>query len=150
MHFMCRSTKEGGGTRPFEIFINSKNTGYHTWTLALTRSIPAVFRRGGDGSFLAEELKAVLDPRGGAGSGEHYASSLLAVIGAIIEGHMAQFVPAQLDLLTEPALNAPTPFLAGSYYPQCEMPGMIREDGCKNASLVVVRSAGERVRDLAA
>ena len=54
--------------RPFEVFVNSKNMEHYAWTLGLTRMISAVFRRGGDVSFVAEELKAVFDPRGGAGS----------------------------------------------------------------------------------
>jgi ribonucleoside-diphosphate reductase alpha chain len=58
----------GSGPRPFEIFVNSKNMEHYAWTLGLTRMISAVFRRGGDVSFVAEELKAVFDPRGGAGS----------------------------------------------------------------------------------
>ncbi len=57
-----------GRRRPFEIFINSKNTEHYAWTVALTRMISAVFRRGGDVSFVVEELKAVFDPRGGIGS----------------------------------------------------------------------------------
>ena len=53
-----------GRRRPFEIFINSKNMEHYAWTVALTRMISAVFRRGGDVSFVVEELKAVFDPRG--------------------------------------------------------------------------------------
>ncbi len=56
----------GGHRRPFEVFINSKNMEHFAWTVALTRMISAVFRRGGDVSFVSEELKAVFDPRGGA------------------------------------------------------------------------------------
>ena len=62
--------------RPFEIFINSKNMEHYAWTLALTRMISAVFRRGGDVSFVVEELKAVFDPRGGAWLGGRYVPSL--------------------------------------------------------------------------
>jgi ribonucleoside-diphosphate reductase alpha chain len=51
--------------RPFEVFINSKNMDHYAWTVGLTRMISAVFRRGGDVSFVVEELKAVFDPRGG-------------------------------------------------------------------------------------
>ena len=54
-----------GHRRPFEVFINSKNMEHFAWTVALTRMISAVFRRGGDVSFVVEELKAVFDPRGG-------------------------------------------------------------------------------------
>ena len=54
-----------GRKRPFEVFINSKNLEHYAWTVALTRMVSAVFRRGGDVSFVVEELKAVFDPRGG-------------------------------------------------------------------------------------
>jgi ribonucleoside-diphosphate reductase alpha chain len=74
--------------RPFEIFINSKNMEHYAWTVALTRMISAVFRRGGDVSFVVEELKAVFDPRGGQWMGGKYVPSLLAAIGGIIERHM--------------------------------------------------------------
>ena len=77
-----------GRRRPFEIFINSKNMEHYAWTLALTRMISAVFRRGGDVSFVVEELKAVFDPRGGAWLEGRYVPSLLAAIGAVIERHM--------------------------------------------------------------
>ncbi|MEE9318419.1 MAG: ribonucleoside reductase, partial [Rhodospirillales bacterium] len=79
---------EQGRTRPFEIFINSKNTEHYAWTVALTRMISAVFRRGGDVSFVVEELKAVFDPRGGQWLGGRYVPSLLAAIGGVIEQHM--------------------------------------------------------------
>jgi ribonucleoside-diphosphate reductase alpha chain len=79
---------QDGRQRPFEIFINSKNMEHYAWTLALTRMISAVFRRGGDVSFVVEELKAVFDPRGGAWLDRKYVPSLLAAIGAVIERHM--------------------------------------------------------------
>jgi ribonucleoside-diphosphate reductase alpha chain len=77
-----------GRRRPFEVFINSKNTEHYAWTVALTRMISAVFRRGGDVSFVVEELKAVFDPRGGQWMGGRYVPSLLAAIGEVIERHM--------------------------------------------------------------
>ncbi|MCA3575579.1 MAG: adenosylcobalamin-dependent ribonucleoside-diphosphate reductase [Aestuariivirga sp.] len=79
---------EDGRRRPFEIFINSKNMEHYAWTVALTRMISAVFRRGGDVSFVVEELKAVFDPRGGQWMGGRYVPSLLAAIGGVIERHM--------------------------------------------------------------
>jgi ribonucleoside-diphosphate reductase alpha chain len=75
--------------RPFEIFINSKNLEHYAWTVALTRMISAIFRRGGDISFVVEELKAVFDPRGGAWMNGKYVPSLLAAIGDIIEQHLS-------------------------------------------------------------
>jgi len=81
----------GSGTprrRPFEIFINTRNLEHYAWTVALTRMISAVFRRGGDVSFVADELKAVFDPQGGRWIGGRYVPSLLAAIGEVIETHM--------------------------------------------------------------
>jgi ribonucleoside-diphosphate reductase alpha chain len=77
-----------GHRRPFEVFINSKNMEHFAWTVALTRMISAVFRRGGDVSFVVEELKAVFDPRGGAWMQGKYVPSILAAIGGVIERHM--------------------------------------------------------------
>ncbi len=74
--------------RPFEVFINSKNMEHYAWTVALTRMISAVFRRGGDVGFVVEELKAVFDPRGGQWMNGRYVPSLLAAIGDVIEKHM--------------------------------------------------------------
>lgn len=80
----------GGHRRPFEVFINSKNMEHYAWTVALTRMISAVFRRGGDVSFVVEELKAVFDPRGGAWMQGKYVPSILAAIGGVLEQHMVQ------------------------------------------------------------
>jgi ribonucleoside-diphosphate reductase alpha chain len=77
-----------GRRRPFEVFINSKNMEHFAWTVALTRMISAVFRRGGDVSFVVEELKAVFDPRGGAWMQGKYVPSILAAIGGVIERHL--------------------------------------------------------------
>ncbi|MEM6577759.1 MAG: adenosylcobalamin-dependent ribonucleoside-diphosphate reductase [Pseudomonadota bacterium] len=77
-----------GKRRPFEVFINSKNMEHYAWTVALTRMISAVFRRGGDVSFVVEELKAVFDPRGGAWMEGKYIPSILAAIGGVLENHM--------------------------------------------------------------
>ena len=78
----------GGRRQPFEVFINSKNMEHFAWTVALTRMISAVFRRGGDVSFVVEELKAVFDPRGGAWMQGKYVPSILAAIGSVIERHL--------------------------------------------------------------
>ena len=75
--------------RPFEIFINSKNMDHFQWIVALTRVMSAVFRKGGDVTFLAEELQAVFDPRGGYfKSGGKFMPSLVAEIGEVVEKHM--------------------------------------------------------------
>ncbi len=77
--------------RPYEVFINSKNMEHFQWVLALTRVISAVFRKGGDITFMVEELKAVFDPKGGYfKKGGTYMPSLVAEIGHAIEQHMKQ------------------------------------------------------------
>lgn len=95
----------GGHRRPFEVFINSKNMEHFAWTVALTRMISAVFRRGGDISFVVEELKAVFDPRGGAWMGGKYIPSILAAIGGVIEQHLVAtgFIAGEgMGLKTDP------------------------------------------------
>ena len=75
--------------RPYEIFINSKNMDHFQWIVALTRIISAVFRKGGDVTFLVDELRSVFDPRGGYfKKGGKYKPSLVAEIGDAIECHM--------------------------------------------------------------
>ena len=94
-----------GHRRPFEVFINSKNMEHFAWTVALTRMISAVFRRGGDISFVVEELKAVFDPRGGAWMEGRYIPSILAAIGGVIERHLVSigFIEGEgMGLKTDP------------------------------------------------
>ncbi len=75
--------------RPFEIFINSKNLDHYQWIVALTRIISAVFRKGGDVAFLADELKAVFDPRGGYWQpGGKFMPSIIAELGHVVEKHL--------------------------------------------------------------
>jgi hypothetical protein len=88
--------------RPFEVFINSKNLDHYQWIVALTRIISAVFRKGGDVTFLVEELKAVFDPRGGYWQpGGKFMPSIIAELGYVIEKHL-QFI----GLLRKPGLDA--------------------------------------------
>ncbi len=88
--------------RPFEIFINSKNMDHFQWIVALTRIVSAVFRKGGDVTFLVEELKAVFDPRGGYfKKGGKYMPSLVAELGDIIESHLRLIGLLQDDDLDE-------------------------------------------------
>ncbi|WP_322894852.1 MULTISPECIES: adenosylcobalamin-dependent ribonucleoside-diphosphate reductase [unclassified Yoonia] len=97
-----------GHRRPFEIFINSKNMEHFAWTVALTRMISAVFRRGGDVTFVVEELKAVFDPRGGAWMQGKYVPSILAAIGGVIEQHMVSigFLAGEgMGLKTDPTAD---------------------------------------------
>ena len=104
LYITINDTVTDGRRRPFEVFINSKNTEHYAWTVALTRMISAVFRRGGDVSFVVEELKAVFDPRGGQWMNGRYVPSLLAAIGEVIERHMVQigFLRAGEALAADP------------------------------------------------
>ena len=142
---------QDGRRRPFEIFINSKNMEHFAWTVALTRMISAVFRRGGDVSFVVEELKAVFDPRGGHWIAGRYVPSLLAAIGEVIEQHLisigfmtpgasAYFSPdapglarahARGDTGTiAPALRQEPENLHLRPCPKCHAPSLIRQEGC--------------------
>ena len=88
--------------RPFEIFINSKNLDHYQWIVALTRIISAVFRKGGDVTFMVEELKAVFDPRGGYWQpGGKFMPSIIAELGHVIEKHLQT-----IGLLRPPAPDA--------------------------------------------
>ncbi|MEM8755902.1 MAG: ribonucleoside reductase, partial [Pseudomonadota bacterium] len=125
----------GGRRRPFEVFINSKNMEHYAWTVALTRMISAVFRRGGDVSFVVEELKAVFDPRGGAWMGGRYVPSILAAIGGVIERHLIEigFIEGEgLGLKSDPEAEALTVggAPAGPACPACGARGMRKIEGC--------------------
>ena len=124
--------------RPFEIFMNSKNMEHYAWTVALTRMISAVFRRGGDVSFVVEELKAVFDPRGGQWVAEHYVPSLLAAIGEVIEEHLVNIgfsEPAEAAQAKPLEVVGGEPvhqYDAGRFTrcPKCSMPSLIHQEGC--------------------
>ncbi|HVC53487.1 MAG TPA: adenosylcobalamin-dependent ribonucleoside-diphosphate reductase [Stellaceae bacterium] len=136
-----------GRRRPFEIFINSKNMEHYAWTVGLTRMISAVFRRGGDVSFVVEEMKAVFDPRGGAWMGGKYVPSLLAAIGDVIEQHMIEigFLPpkhrhdhaedaAHARIVNQPADPQPPGALGAAprlrQCPKCGEAALIRIENC--------------------
>ena len=153
---------ESGRIRPFEIFINSKNMEHFAWTVALTRMISAVFRRGGDVSFVVEELKAVFDPRGGQWMKGRYVPSLLAAIGEVIETHMISTgflkAPGQPDDDQEnrPAVvNLGNPMMGSAGHegnsggpsagnqsagpgfrqcPKCAQLALIRQEGCDSCT----------------
>ena len=130
---------QGGQRRPFEVFINSKNMEHFAWTVALTRMISAVFRRGGDVSFVVEELKAVFDPRGGAWIEGRYVPSILAAIGGVIERHMVAtgFLAGEgMGLKSDPKANKATVMAVGERpsgpaCPSCGQYGMMMIEGCK-------------------
>jgi hypothetical protein len=137
--------------RPFEIFVNSKNLDHYQWIVALTRIISAVFRKGGDVTFLVEELKAVFDPRGGYWqAGGKFMPSIIAELGYVIEKHLQK-----IGLLRSPEMDehrkalieqkrkeyeaqqAQQDAFAKSHYPQgaqlcakCSTAAVVLMDGC--------------------
>ncbi|MEM9357779.1 MAG: ribonucleoside-diphosphate reductase, adenosylcobalamin-dependent, partial [Pseudomonadota bacterium] len=140
---------QDGRRRPFEIFINTKNLEHYAWTVALTRMISAVFRRGGDVSFVVEELKAIFDPQGGRWMDGEYVPSLLAAIGNIIENHMIAtgFLHSPKDVSEQPSLvpleasgatrksaankgAAASQRPLGKACPQCGQLALTRQEGC--------------------
>ncbi len=137
---------QDGRRRPFEVFINSKNMEHYAWTVGLTRMISAVFRRGGDVSFVVEELKAVFDPRGGSWVNGHYVPSLLAAIGEVIERHMIDigFMPdpakerAEIERMAARKVanladgqgNGDAGGRRLAHCPKCNSPSLIRQEGC--------------------
>jgi len=134
-------TADGGlRRRPFEIFVNSKNMEHYAWTVALTRMISAVFRRGGDVAFVVEELKAVFDPRGGAWLEGRYVPSLLAAIGGVIEKHMVEIgflaAPGGLNgaaLARETAGQRQVVGLESppAQCPKCGQAALVHAEGCE-------------------
>ena len=87
--------------RPFEVFINSKNMDHFQWIVALTRIMSAVFRKGGDVTFLVDEMKAVFDPRGGYfKAGGVYMPSIVAEIGWVVEEHLTS-----IGMIATPGLD---------------------------------------------
>ncbi len=135
MYITINDIVQDARRRPFEIFINSKNMEHYAWTVALTRMISAVFRRGGDVTFVVEELKAVFDPRGGAWVDGRYIPSLLAAIGEVIEQHMIDigFISKNQDKPLSEALKMAagddTSPRQGSC-PRCGDRALIRQEGC--------------------
>jgi ribonucleoside-diphosphate reductase alpha chain len=132
MYVTINDIELDGGRRPFEIFVNSKNLEHYAWVVALTRMISAVFRRGGDVGFVAEELKQVFDPRGGQWSHGRYVPSLVAAIGDIIERHMIEtgFLARAGAVAAPAAPAAAAAARLGPLCPRCSQPGVIKEEGC--------------------
>ncbi len=137
--------------RPFEIFINSKNLDHYQWIVALTRLMSAVFRKGGDFTFIVDELKAVFDPRGGYWQpGGKFMPSIIADLGHIIERHLKFIGLLPLDSLDEQQKqlvamkrkeyedrNRQQDAFARSHYPEgaqlckaCNNTAVVMMDGC--------------------
>ncbi len=134
-----------GRRRPFEVFINTKNLEHYAWTVALTRMISAIFRRGGDVTFVVEELKAIFDPQGGQWMGGRYVPSLIAAIGDVIEGHLVRIgfvvppaaqgddeVVKQQRLLSAGGSHASASggVAVGRVCPRCNVRALHHREGC--------------------
>jgi ribonucleoside-diphosphate reductase alpha chain len=150
LYITLNDVESGGRRRPFEIFINSKNLEHYAWTLALTRMISAIFRRGGDVSFVVGELKAVFDPRGGTWIDGRYVPSLLAAIGDVIELHLRRIGflideatpgdPARAAAAVAAGSKAARPASGGTLIvsgaappptcPRCSSPTWVKQEGC--------------------
>ncbi len=138
--------------RPFEIFINSKNLDHFPWIVALTRIMSAVFRKGGDVTFLVDELKAVFDPKGGYWqSGGRFMPSIIAELGYIVEKHLLtigllkkqELSPQQQQLIADKKAamkekQQPAAVTDATGYPpnaelcpKCHAKAVVLMDGCR-------------------
>ena len=120
---------------PFEVFINSKNMEHYAWTLALTRMISAVFRRGGDVRFVAEELRALFDPTGGVWMGGRYVPSILALLGDVIEQHLGTVGYDGVDFHVRQPEDPPGALVVGAIAASgscsaCGSPAVVPRESC--------------------
>jgi len=134
-YITINDVEKDGRRRPFEIFINSKNMEAYAWALALTRMISAVFRRGGDVSFVVDELKAIFDPRGGQWMGGRYVPSLLAAIGEVIERHMIEIGflnsrDVRPTSVIPAAVQLPREGVPAHFCPRCGEASFVKLEGC--------------------
>ncbi len=134
-YITINDVEKDGRRRPFEVFINSKNMEAYAWALALTRMISAVFRRGGDVSFVVDELKAIFDPRGGQWMAGRYVPSLLAAIGEVIERHMIEIGflgmrSPQTVTTASFAQKLPREGAPAHFCPRCGEASFVRMEGC--------------------
>ena len=123
--------------KPFEIFINSKDIKHSQWIIALTRVISAVFRKGGDCTFLIEELKSIHDPNGGYFNKGHYVPSLAAEIGDVLEQHFTGLGLYQKDnslaIAAQEMVKSKTldpTALKALTCPKCGETALVKMDGC--------------------
>lgn len=115
--------------RPFEIFINSKNTLHRQWIDTLTRVISAVFRKGGEIGFLIEELKSITDPNGGGWYKGRYVKSLVSEIGYVLEKHISN--KPVIETFSAPQEKSSSDDIPGATKcPSCGVKAVIKKDGC--------------------
>jgi ribonucleoside-diphosphate reductase alpha chain len=144
LYITINDIERDGRRRPFEVFINTKNLEHYAWTVALTRMISAIFRRGGDVTFVVEELKAIFDPQGGQWMGGRYVPSLIAAIGEVIEGHLVRTgflrdpktggdgerVEDRVALAAGDSSPPVAPRAGGRTCPRCNARSLQRREGC--------------------
>lgn len=123
LYVTLNDIEQDGRMRPFEIFFNSKAIDGYAWTVALSRMISAVFRKGGDVAFVVDELKSVFDPRGGYWQDGKYVPSVCAAIGGVIEQHMQAigFADADQESVAAVALR---------HCPKCQAGALQNREGC--------------------
>ena len=137
---------ENGQSRPFEVFINTKDASHQEWIMALTRSLSAIFRRGGDFIFIVKELQEVHSSLGGAWIGKKYVPSLVALIGSVLEDHLTKYHSNILGLdhlkyhegeavaiSCSSRMNSPDGCgdIVGKQCPQCQAPALVSKEGCQ-------------------
>lgn len=131
--------------RPFEIFINSKSMEHFQWIVALTRIMSAVFRKGGDVTFVVDEMKAVFDPRGGYfKAGGVYMPSLVAELGAIVEEHMKS-----IGLLHDPEMSDHTRAMLADKRRQYEGRAKKNTEVSPEPATIVANSTADHEEDIA-
>jgi hypothetical protein len=119
--------------RPFEIFINSKAMESFQWIVSLTRMISAVFRKGGDVTFIVDELKSVCDPRGGYWKHGKYVPSIVAEIGMVVEDHLIDLGLIKAENVEKgdvAVMHSPPVDKVLAKCPKCGAPALARESGC--------------------
>jgi ribonucleoside-diphosphate reductase alpha chain len=108
---------------PFEIFLSSKEVDGQDWRLALSRMISAVFRKGGDFSFVADELQQIHNPRGGHWIDGKYVPSQPAAIGDILRRHLDRI--DGISVKTGQATRA-------VHCPKCQTGSLVFREGCSS------------------
>ena len=119
---------ENGNSRPFEVFINTKDASQQEWLMALTRTLSAIFRRGGDSIFIIKELQEV-QSLGGAWIGKKYVPSLVALIGSVLEDHIVPPVLTQSSGVEAPEIMFGN--IVGEQCPNCQAPALVSREGCQ-------------------
>lgn len=128
---------EEGNRRPFEMFINTKSVTHYEWIAALTRMVSAIFRRGGDVTFVVDELKQVFSGKGGVFWKGKFTPSLVAAIGHVIEKHFIKLgmiddggLEISKEVSSSLIVDDSTSTPLGETCPQCQAPTLFKEEGC--------------------